>query len=88
MERIAYLTDDSLVKPEELGLITPANEEADILLDPTLAGATQQFQRDHIAQAVDRARGNVSAAARKLGMHRSNLYRKMDKLGMSVDEGE
>ncbi len=86
MERIAYLTDDSLVKPEELGLITPSGDEADLLLDPTLAGATQQFQRDHITQAVDRARGNVSAAARKLGLHRSNLYRKMDQLGMKVDE--
>ena len=86
MERIAFLTDDSLIQPDDLGLIAPTGDDADLLLDLTLAGATQQFQRDHIARAVDRARGNVSAAARKLGMHRSNLYRKMDQLDMSVDE--
>ena len=29
--------------------------------------------------------GNVSQAASKLGLHRSNLYRKMRQLGMDTD---
>ena len=86
MERVAYLTEGPTVKPEELGLIapvgeTPSGEE----YDAGLAEATRQFQRDHITRAIDREAGNVTAAATGLGVHRSNLYRKMRQLGMSVD---
>jgi len=31
---------------------------------------------------IDRAGGNMSDAAERLGLHRSNLYRKMRQLGM------
>ena len=48
--------------------------------------ATHEFQRKYIQQAIDRARGNVSQAANNLGVHRSNLYRKMRQLGMETDE--
>ena len=37
-------------------------------------------------QAIDAARGNVSQAAKNLGVHRSNLYRKMRQLGMETAE--
>jgi Nif-specific regulatory protein len=48
----------------------------------SLAEATDQFQRDYISGALDRARGNQAEAARLLSLHRSNLYRKMRQLGM------
>jgi DNA-binding NtrC family response regulator len=35
-----------------------------------LADATQQFQSDYIMQHVQRARGNMTAAAENLGMSR------------------
>ena len=41
-----------------------------------------------IQQAIDAARGNVSLAAKNLGVHRSNLYRKMRQLGMETAEEE
>ena len=54
----------------------------------TLNDATDQFQTEYIRQSIERARGNVSQAAKNLGVHRSNLYRKMRQLGMAVeDEG-
>ncbi len=48
----------------------------------TLADATSSFQRKYIEQAVERSGGNMSRAAEGLGLHRSNLYRKMRQLGM------
>ncbi|MDB4957159.1 MAG: two component, sigma54 specific, transcriptional regulator, Fis family protein, partial [Myxococcales bacterium] len=39
-----------------------------------------------IAAALARAGGVVSVAARALGLHRTQLYRLMDKLGIARDE--
>ncbi|MGE3780930.1 MAG: helix-turn-helix domain-containing protein, partial [Pirellulaceae bacterium] len=47
-----------------------------------LADATREFQVSYIQRHIERARGNMTEAARQLGLHRSNLYRKMKQLGM------
>ena len=54
----------------------------------TLSDATRQFQTRYIRQTIDRVRGNVTEAAKLLGVHRSNLYRKMRQLGMGEGEEE
>jgi Nif-specific regulatory protein len=56
-------------------------------LGESLAEATRLFQDQYIRQTIEAERGNMSGAARKLGLHRSNLYRKMRQLGMAA-EGE
>lgn len=48
-----------------------------------LADATRDFQVTQIDSAIARHRGNMTAAAAALGLHRSNLYRKMRQLGMT-----
>lgn len=50
----------------------------------TLRSARQQFERDYIALVIRQHRGDVSAAARALGIQRTNLYRKARQLGMAV----
>ncbi len=47
-----------------------------------LADATREFQIQSIRSAIESAGGNMTAAAESLGLHRSNLYRKMGQLGM------
>jgi Nif-specific regulatory protein len=37
---------------------------------------------EYINKQVERARGNMTEAAKRLGLHRSNLYRKMRQLEM------
>jgi DNA-binding NtrC family response regulator len=54
----------------------------------SLGDATRDFQIAHIQNAIDKHRGNMTAAADLLGLHRSNLYRKMRQLGMKADEDE
>ncbi len=54
-------------------------------LDLPLPEATRRFQAAYIKKQIARARGNVTDAAERLGLHRSNLYRKMRRLG---DDGE
>lgn len=58
---------------------SPAGEGASRL---SLKERTQEFQRRTIEQAVARHGGNWAAAARDLGMHRSNLHHLAGRLGL------
>jgi Nif-specific regulatory protein len=90
MERLAYLSPGERIEADELAFIlSPRAESAAVLdFDGPLTEATRQFQIEYIKRAIDRTRGNVTDAAALLGLHRSNLYRKMRQLGMSVEENE
>jgi len=54
----------------------------------SLVDATRDFQIAHILEAIANHGGNITAAAEYLGLHRSNLYRKMRQLDMKPDEDE
>jgi Nif-specific regulatory protein len=90
MERLAYLTAGDVVEADDLVLVESRDEESAMLrLEGSLTEATRQFQQQYIRRTIDAARGNMSAAAKRLGLHRSNLYRKMRQLDMAGgDEGE
>ncbi len=49
--------------------------------DGNLREAVSEFQRALIAKELERAHGNWAAAARALGMHRSNLHHLAKRLG-------
>ena len=84
MERLAYLSEGNKVEAEDLAFVNaPKGQEPTISLDLPLTEATHQFQCDYIQRQIDRANGNMTDAAARMGLHRSNLYRKMKQLGMS-----
>ncbi len=89
MERLAYLTSGDRIEAEDLAFIDTSgtSDAVSFDLDSNLSGATQQFQREYIRQMIDTTQGNMSQAAKRLGLHRSNLYRKMRQLEMG-DEDE
>ena len=87
MERLAYLTSGDRIDAEDLSFILSPTPDHDLLsLSGSLNEVTRQFQSEYIRQRIDRARGNMTEAARQLGLHRSNLYRKMRQLGMESPE--
>jgi Nif-specific regulatory protein len=90
MERVAFLTRGEQVEAEDLAyILAPQREEFDELGEGVgLSDATNRFQREYIRMAVKRVQGNMSEASRLLGLHRSNLYRKMRQLGMEVDDAK
>jgi Nif-specific regulatory protein len=88
MERLAYLSHDQRVDASDLPFIASTRSEPGISTVPedlSLASATDQFQRHYIERHIRRAHGNMTEAAESLGLHRSNLYRKMHQLGMDGD---
>ena len=89
MERLAYLTAADTIEAEDLAFIlSPRAQGAELFqFDGPLTDATHDFQVEYIKRAIERSRGNMTDAAELLGLHRSNLYRKMRQLGMSVEEG-
>lgn len=83
MERLAYLTDGHKIDAEDLDFVnSPTISDSAIPMDLPLTEATRQFQVDYIRRHIDRSKGNMTDAAAKMGLHRSNLYRKMKQLGM------
>jgi len=88
MERIAYLSEGRYIDVDELAFtLSPrADDHSAVDMNLPLAEATAQFQANHIRQAVELASGNMSRAAEHLGLHRSNLYRKMHQLGMETTD--
>jgi anaerobic nitric oxide reductase transcription regulator len=48
----------------------------------SLADRVEAFRRREILAAVQRHRGNWAAAARELGLHRSNLHHLATRLGI------
>jgi Nif-specific regulatory protein len=85
MERLAYLAPADTIEADDAALIlVPSGSGPGAVArgDLSLNEATAKFQSEYIEQAIASAGGNMNEAARRLGVHRSNLYRKMRLLGM------
>ena len=78
MERAAVLVDAGPVGvddlPMELSLATPPPEQAEAL---PLNEASDRFERQMVLRVLHRVDGNVSEAARVLGLHRNSLNAKL-----------
>lgn len=93
IERIAYLTTDEVIEDSEIDFVSSprADGEGDserIDLSKPLAQATDDFQSRYIEQQLKACKRNMTLAAERMGMQRSNLYRKMKQLGMNHQEPE
>ena len=90
MERLAYLTVGDRIEAEELAFILSPRGPAALVddLGQALSDATARFQIDYIRRTIEQLGGNMSRAAERLGLHRSNLYRKMRQLGMDVPDAQ
>ncbi len=92
------LCENNRITARDLGL-TPQRVEGDtstwaVYLDMPLSQArtrlVEDFERAAIEHALMQQAGNISAAARQLGIHRQSLQQKIKQLGMNgrLTEGE
>ena len=77
IERAVLLAQDDTVQARDLSL-RPARESISRLEEMSL----EDVERSLIQKALERFAGNVSEAARFLGLSRSGLYRRLQKYGL------
>ncbi len=87
VERIAYLTASDVVDESQIDFVSSPRSASDangvaVDLSKSLADATADFQIRYIEEQIKAAGRNVTQASEKMGLQRSNLYRKMKQLGM------
>ncbi|HKI02599.1 MAG TPA: sigma-54 dependent transcriptional regulator [Thermoanaerobaculia bacterium] len=95
IERATIFCHDGIVKPEDLPREVAGGEGRPaagfLAWDPEDDFATAKkkvvdgFEREIIAAALREHGGNVSQAARRLGLHRQNLQQKLHELGISAE---
>ena len=82
-ERLAVLVTRGIVQLDDvLANIRLDAAEAVGRSDETLRQARERFERDYIAVVVQQNHGRVGAAAKQLGIERTNLYRKLKQLNI------
>ncbi len=87
MERAIFLCASAQIDVADLGGLTSGSGPGRrVGAERTLADATREFQVQYIQQQIDAAGGSMTEAARRLGLHRSNLYRKMRQLDLPTED--
>ncbi|MDQ7053095.1 MAG: helix-turn-helix domain-containing protein [candidate division KSB1 bacterium] len=85
----AILQEGDLVQPEHLSpRIRRRSEESEAVagMPKNLREAVDRLERKMIVQALNEARGNKSEVARRLGLSRLGLQRKMERLNIRYSE--
>ena len=90
MERVAFLAANERIDVDDLAFILSPEQEGgqQFSLELGLDGATREFQKEFIRRSIKQVGENMTDAARLLGLHRSNLYRKMKQLKMTEITGD
>jgi transcriptional regulator with GAF, ATPase, and Fis domain len=102
VERAVLLTVDSTINASDLGLSTDAPLQPEAGAPTPAAGAAQggafllpeggvnleEVERDFVRQALERAQGNKSRAAKLLGLTRATLRYRVEKLGLDAGSGD
>ncbi len=83
-ERAVILAGATHYELADFGLVDPTPLSAPASPPPTQADERTlgDLERAAIAAAMDGAKGNISEAARRLGLSRAALYRKLEKHGL------
>ena len=90
IQSAVVMSETTQISAADLGLVRhapPADElrfadYAGLPLTEAKARLIEDFERALIQSALDRHQGNVSAAARELGIHRQSLQQKLTQLGL------
>ncbi len=85
LERGAVVAQGELVKPADLGLEPAPAREGGATSGPC---TLEDMERRHIAEVLGYSSGNISQAARLLGIDRVTLYNKMRKYQLKRDGEE
>ncbi len=81
VERMAILSTSDTITPDSIPL--EIRLPRDTAMPSSLEEARAQAESDRISRALEEAGGNVSAAARALGIERTRLHKRIRALGLT-----
>jgi DNA-binding NtrC family response regulator len=92
----AALGEEEKINARDLGLAAASPSSPSFSWEPYLDlplseardRVMQDFERASIGHALEQESGNISAAARRLGIHRQSLQQKLRQLGMTTKLGD
>jgi two-component system, NtrC family, response regulator HydG len=79
IERAVILTESAVLEPEDL-LLSTIDGKSDGLHFDTFH--LEEVEKSVIQKAIEKHRGNISHAAKELGLTRASLYRRMEKYSL------
>jgi two-component system, NtrC family, nitrogen regulation response regulator NtrX len=84
IERMAILSPGERLTRESIPVEIRVQREAGP--KSTIQEARESAEREHILRALEESKWNVSGAARRLGMERTNLHKRIRALGLSREK--
>ncbi len=79
IERGVILSDSEVLQPSDFFFTSPESKEEKFIFDTY---NLEEVEKTVIRKALDENDGNITKAARELGLTRTSLYRRMEKYGL------
>jgi two-component system NtrC family response regulator len=79
VKRAVIMSDGKMVTAADLDLLSAGEDRDDVI---NLKAAREMADRRAIRRAIERSQGNISHAARALGVSRPTLYELMKQYGI------
>ncbi|MCV9389250.1 sigma-54-dependent transcriptional regulator [Reichenbachiella ulvae] len=80
IERAVIMSDENSLMPEDFFFLNHKTGEDGNILEETFN--LDEVEKNIIQKAIDRNQGNISRAAKELGLTRASLYRRLEKHGL------
>ena len=80
IERAVIMSDNTSLAPEDFFFLSNKPEGSQTEADDTFN--LDEVEKNVIQKAIDRHNGNISKAAKELGLTRASLYRRLEKHGL------
>ena len=87
LERAVLLSTGGTVEPADLRFLLASTADRGVSLDPPAESedlTLEEAEKRHIERALRREAGRVDAAAERLGVPRSSLYKRIRALGITI----
>ena len=78
VERAVIMSDNDILKAEDI-VFSPIEQKIGGVLSRLPIGNLEDIERNAIMQIVEKYQGNISKAAKELGLTRAALYRRLEK---------
>jgi len=79
VERSVIMSESSVLQPQDFFLLAPGTKEDSLAVE---GYNLEKIEKLVVDRAIAKHKGNISHAAKELGLSRTALYRRLEKYGL------